>query len=232
LAKSLTIAFIASHLLPMVWVARSTTRASASGSLFRSLWRSRSAESWIGVSGFLISWARRRATSPQAASRWARISVVMSSNTTTCPLPRRRVGQRAAAAHQHLAAVAAEQRDLFAPLGAGGDMPAHRLAPVQSRGWACSSASSECAPSRSNSGRPQDLRAAGLMVPRFSLVEGDDAAGQPAEHGLEVGALLLHRALAARRLIARLGDAAGHRVERRDQERQLVVLRGSGSRCS
>ena len=32
---------------------------------------SRSADSWIGVSGFLISWASRRATSPQACARWA-----------------------------------------------------------------------------------------------------------------------------------------------------------------
>jgi hypothetical protein len=31
----------------------------------------RSAESWIGVSGFLISCAMRRATSPQAAMRCA-----------------------------------------------------------------------------------------------------------------------------------------------------------------
>ena len=31
----------------------------------------RSAESWIGVSGFLISWAMRRATSAQAVERWA-----------------------------------------------------------------------------------------------------------------------------------------------------------------
>ena len=43
----------------------------------------RSAESWIGVSGFLISCASRRATSPQAVERCAAISWVMSSNTTT-----------------------------------------------------------------------------------------------------------------------------------------------------
>ncbi|MNL80392.1 hypothetical protein D3C87_2072330 [compost metagenome] len=43
---------------------------------------SRSADSWIGVSGFLISCARRRATSPQAIERWAEITSVMSSNTT------------------------------------------------------------------------------------------------------------------------------------------------------
>ena len=44
---------------------------------------SRSAESWIGVSGFLISCARRRATSAQAVARCAWMSWVMSSNTTT-----------------------------------------------------------------------------------------------------------------------------------------------------
>ena len=49
--------------------------------------RRRSAESWIGVSGFLISCARRRATSPQAASRCACSSAVMSSNTMTNPTP-------------------------------------------------------------------------------------------------------------------------------------------------
>ena len=48
-----------------------------------SLRRMRSAESWIGVSGFLISCARRRATSPQAASRCACSIAVMSSNTST-----------------------------------------------------------------------------------------------------------------------------------------------------
>ena len=35
--------------------------------------------SWIGVSGFLISWAMRRATSAQADVRCARTSSVMSS---------------------------------------------------------------------------------------------------------------------------------------------------------
>src|SRR5580704_13716827 len=39
----------------------------------------------MGVSGFLISCARRRATSPHAASRCACSSVVMSSNTSTTP---------------------------------------------------------------------------------------------------------------------------------------------------
>ena len=42
--------------------------------------RMRSAESWIGVSGFLISCAMRRATSPQAEVRWAATRSVMSSS--------------------------------------------------------------------------------------------------------------------------------------------------------
>ena len=44
---------------------------------------SRSAESWIGVSGFLISWAMRRATSAQAELRCAVTRSVMSSSVTT-----------------------------------------------------------------------------------------------------------------------------------------------------
>ena len=43
------------------------------------------AESWIGVSGFLISWASLRATSPQAATFCARMSGVRSSSTATAP---------------------------------------------------------------------------------------------------------------------------------------------------
>ena len=45
----------------------------------------RSADSWIGVSGFLISCARRRATSRHAATFCARISGVTSSKTSTVP---------------------------------------------------------------------------------------------------------------------------------------------------
>ena len=43
----------------------------------------RSALSMMGVRGFLISWAMRRATSAQAALRWADCSSVMSSKVTT-----------------------------------------------------------------------------------------------------------------------------------------------------
>src|SRR5665213_1888440 len=60
--------------------------AKVSGSLrisFVYLRFKRSAESWIGVSGFLISCAMRRATSAQAALRCAEIRLVTSSKVTT-----------------------------------------------------------------------------------------------------------------------------------------------------
>ena len=40
----------------------------------------------MGVRGFLISWAMRRATSRQAAMRWAFSRSVKSSRTTTTPM--------------------------------------------------------------------------------------------------------------------------------------------------
>ena len=69
----------------MVRVPRASTSASSDASLGESFISSRSAESWIGVSGFLISCARRRATSAHAVARCAWISWVMSSNTSTYP---------------------------------------------------------------------------------------------------------------------------------------------------
>ena len=70
----------------MVRVARSSTSRSASGSVVRYFRRSRSAANWIGVKGFLISCASRRATSLQALSRCVRATSPSSSQITTCPL--------------------------------------------------------------------------------------------------------------------------------------------------
>ena len=65
--------------------------ARSSPTIGPNLRRSRSAESWIGVSGFFTSCAMRRATSPQAAMRCATTRSVTSSNETTkpsrCPSP-------------------------------------------------------------------------------------------------------------------------------------------------
>ena len=61
------------------WVSAS---ASTPSTLENLRWM-RCAESWIGVSGFLISWAMRRATSPQAAMRCAATRSETSSKATT-----------------------------------------------------------------------------------------------------------------------------------------------------
>ena len=81
--KSSTIAFIAATWLMMVSVARASASRSGGASRSASFACTRSAESWIGVSGFLISCASRRATSPQAVARCAAMSWLTSSNTTT-----------------------------------------------------------------------------------------------------------------------------------------------------
>ena len=77
------ICFIASTCCTIVCVARSRISASFGLMLARNLRRMRSAESWIGVSGFLISCATRRATSAQAALRCASIKGDKSSNVAT-----------------------------------------------------------------------------------------------------------------------------------------------------
>src|SRR5215831_11956320 len=69
----------------MVAVASSRRRFSAGLRSVESRRRRRWAESWMGVSGFLISCAIRWATSRQAARRWALSSSVRSSNTSTIP---------------------------------------------------------------------------------------------------------------------------------------------------
>ena len=66
--------FIAATWLTIVDAPRLSTSESGPGSLSASFICSRSAASWIGVSGFLISCARRRATSPQATARCAEIT--------------------------------------------------------------------------------------------------------------------------------------------------------------
>ncbi len=59
------------------------SRSSGSRTWAANLRLMRSADSWIGVSGFLISCAMRRATSPQAAMRCALTRSVTSSKATT-----------------------------------------------------------------------------------------------------------------------------------------------------
>ena len=53
-------------------------------------------------------------------------------------------------------------------------------------------------------------------------VQREHAGGQPPQHGFEVGALRLDETLARARLVMRPLELAGHVVERRDQEPDLV----------
>ena len=85
--NAFTISFRLTTCCTMVRVSRSSDSASGPSIEPRYLWRSRSAESWIGVRGFLISWASRRATSSHAWLRWASMRRVTSSKTMTCPGP-------------------------------------------------------------------------------------------------------------------------------------------------
>ena len=64
---------------PTIVVVHSSTSSRDAGGADVKWRRIRSAQSWIGVSGFLISCASRRATSRQAATRCVRISGVTSS---------------------------------------------------------------------------------------------------------------------------------------------------------
>ena len=83
--------------------------------------RMRSAESWIGVSGFLISWAMRRATSAQAEVRCAETRSVMSSRVIdeVALVARRCVLARDADVEGAVPAVAVDQ-DLLLQRAAGG----------------------------------------------------------------------------------------------------------------
>ena len=80
--KSFTISFIACTWPMIVSVLRLIISSCSGLSLPASLCCKRSAESWIGVSGFLISCAKRLATSLQAIDLCALTTSVMSSKTT------------------------------------------------------------------------------------------------------------------------------------------------------
>ena len=104
---------------PTIVVVHSSTSARACGGAAAKCRRSRSADSWIGVSGFLISCARRRATSRHAATFCARMSGVTSSSTSTTPSGRAAVADEGGrdGGQVHLLAVARDS-DLLRSAGA------------------------------------------------------------------------------------------------------------------
>ena len=185
----------------------------------------RSADSWIGVSGFLISCARRRATSPQAASRCACSSAVMSSNTMTKPPGLRSSPDSVVQAHIRM-------RRLDSPCSTS--CSRHSV-------WPASRCALQAASNCSNSVLPVPASASGLPMtlststPRIvhaawfavRMVRSGSSemtpVDKPRENDREIGALGLDRLLAAPRLFARARQPLGHVVERMHQDAHLVV---------
>ena len=122
--NALTICFIASTCATIVCVARSRICASCAFMLPRNLRRMRSADSWIGVSGFLISCASRRATS--APGRIA-LRLQRGRDVVEHQHHARRaadvVRQRRAGAHEHALSGLGQQLDLLAPIELSGVEP-------------------------------------------------------------------------------------------------------------
>ena len=124
------------------------------------------ADSWMGVSGFLISWAMRWATSRQAATRWAFRSSVRSSKTTTAPVYSPS-GPRSAVAEARSESVAPPRRSWsscsIAPPFARG---ARWTSALTSRKAGPTNTSSRSLPTAPGWARPNIRAAARLMVVR------------------------------------------------------------------
>ena len=185
----------------------------------------------MGVSGFLISCARRRATSRQAATFCARISGVTSSNTSTTPSD---------APLSPTSAVATAARWISWPSRviaiscADGSATARPRSREQARPAARRSGRSNTAsagwPTIVRRQAEQPRRRAVDRRHRAAAIDRHDAGRNPFQDRLDVAAALFHfemlpfeidrRAVdlpAARRQLAR------HRVERLDQRAELVV---------
>ena len=178
---------------------------------------SRSAASWIGVSGFLISCAMRRATSAQAALRCADCSSVMSSNVTTKPSvrpPDRSAPMRASSVRRPaggpicISAVRARSGDAAAS-AAGRRTPAPRR-PARGRAPRAGRAPSKSSAARFGSSiRPDASRP---ITP----------ARHAGQHRLGEAPALVDLAVGVHQFAALRGKLAGHAIERARQPGEFV----------
>ena len=190
-------------------------------------------DSWIGVSGFLISCARRRATSRQAATFCARMSGVTSSSTSTAPFARAALADERRGDRRQV-----QLRGRRAP--ARSPAPPARLprpaAAVDERGQRLQvrrGRTRRAAGWPTTVGRGCSSRAAArlIVVDAPAGVDRDDAGRDALEDRLDVAAARLRprRACARARTVDRstlrrlCGQLAGHRVERLDERAELVV---------
>ena len=191
----------------------------------------RSAESCIGVSGFLISCARRRATSPQAAWRCACRQLRDFVEHQHEPQRARIARQRGAGTDELASAGVGAQRDLLAPLGLAG-----LHVPLQHFVERCQ----ERLPGRDLRQRlaggirevDAEDAARGLVCDADAQVrlERDDAAREPGEDHRERRALGLDRGAASLGFLARARKLLRHVVEGRDEVADLVVRRALDAR--
>ena len=220
---------------PTIVVVHSSTSARVGSGAPPKWRRMRSAESWIGVSGFLISCASRRATSRQAATRCVRTSGVTSSNTRTVPscAPASPCSAVTAAARWISRPSRGERNLLRGRFADAGRRPSGRArrAAAGRRGRGPRSTGEPTIPRSSSSRRA----AAELIVLTRPVGANRHHAGRDAlEDRLDVAAPLVELGVLALHLDPRSFEAplagrqlAGHRVEGLDQRAELVARLGS-----
>ena len=211
----------------------STMIFSMSGAPFRYALRMRCAESWIGVSGFLISCASLRATSPQAATFCARIKrrqVVEHHEGARRRARRARQphhGDRQLLVDAGRRSAGRRKRDLaLLAADAAGKHAVHHLDDAAAR------ADHRVEPPARH-GEVQVEEAAGRRVPAGERAVGVDhqhAGADGLEHRLHERAPLLQLLVLAHQARARVvhfllaaREALGHAVEGGDEARELLV---------
>ena len=227
--NSSTSPFNDSTSLTIVAVHSSTKARVATGALEK--WRLiRSADNWIGVSGFLISCASRRATSRHAATFCDRISGVTSSNTRTVPSARPPSPTRGVA----IAARCSSRPSRTSATSCGGVEAPRRCRLRQERcQWRKVVAREDIRRRPADGLGPNTEQAARRPVHRADdagRIERDDARTDALEDRLDVAApalafevLALDIAGGPLELAPALGEFARHAVERLDQRAELVL---------
>ena len=184
----------------------------------------RSAASWIGVSGFLISCAMRRATSAQAALRCADCSSVMSSKVTTKPSvrsPDRSAPMRTSSMRR---AVRRPDLDLLrvrAVPASSSRRAAVRRIPAPRRPAARR-------PRRQQVDAEQLVGGAVRQLDAAVRVEADHAGRHAGQHRFGEPPAFVDLAVGLHQLAALRGKLAGHAVERARQRGDLVAARHLG----
>src|SRR6218665_885075 len=222
----------------MVLTDFSKMACSGSGSLPESFIASRSADRLIGVSGFLISCARRRATSPQACARCAETISEMSSKTNSLVAS----GSSAPRTTRLGVCWPAPPAAVCSSNGCSQwASPGRSGSPKKASKWPGTAAANSASPGTSATGRPSKaaigahrMRVAPGLEERISpcasstmtpavRVEHDDRGGEVVQNGLQVGARCIDLAHALLDGLPGVGQLLGHQRKRPGQPAKLVL---------